>query len=499
MYKIIDAKSIEEALEIINGFSLSKLDVNNFKIDINQDSLIKFKNKILEYKDKKFFIVGDYDVDGIFSTTIICRLFDKLEIKHNYYIPSRVKEGYGLNKEIIDNAIKYEFDVLLCLDNGISANEEIEYAKNNGLKVFVIDHHEYSDLPQVEAIIHPNLLNEEYNDTCTTGLCYLLDKEFCDDSFSLVLSGIASLADMVKVFDYNRYIIKRALDELNTGKYDVINLINKKPEYTYQSLTFNVIPKINAVSRLGYNANQVVAFLLGKEEVPNAFVIKLDKVNDERKSLTSQMNEKANNVLINSNIIVAYDESFKEGLCGIVSTRIMLEYNKPAIVLSKKDGLLKGSGRSLGSFNLYEYLSNIKEIFQTFGGHEKALGISILEENIEELITYINDHPIEYEEEDKKVIKLNNNDVNYSAYETLERLMPFGTDFNEPLFIIENDNFKKYVVANKYPKYIINENAEAILFDVEKQKEDFKYIVGSIQKDNYYKNKVTVMIEDLVV
>lgn len=499
MYKIIETKSIEEEILKLNGLSLKDLDVRDFKLDLNQEYLLKFKEELERLKDKKFFIIGDYDFDGISSTTIICRLFDYLNIEHNYYIPSRISEGYGINKELVDRAKEYNFECILCLDNGIVAYEEIEYAKSLGIEVLIIDHHEYDELPKANAIIHPRLLNDNYIDACTAGLTYLLSALFYEDDYSLVLSGIACLADMVKVVKYNRFIIKKSYELLNTGEYANINLLNKKKTYTYQDISFNVIPKVNAVSRLGYNANKMVTYFLCDGKSAFNMISDLEEINNERKRLTSLMNEKANSLVIDSNILVICDESFKEGLCGIVSSRITNEFNKPSIILSKQNGILKGSARSTNTFNLYEYLLNVSDLFETFGGHEKALGLSLKEENLNKLLDYISNNPIELVEEEKIAIKLDPKCIDIKLLDAIEKLTPFGTGLKEPMYAIENNSFNQYYVSGKYPKWTINPNCEAILFDLSKQKDDFKYFIGKLQKDAYHKGNVSIILDDLVV
>lgn len=498
MYKFIDINNLEEDILTINNLSYEDLDVRNFRIDINQKCLIDFKNKLTELKDRSFFIVGDYDVDGISSTSIICRLLDHLEIKHNYYIPSRINEGYGLNMSIIDKLCEYNFDVLLCVDNGITAKNEIDKAKELGKDVLIIDHHEYSELPNADAIIHPNLLCDDYKDACAAGLCYLLSRCFYEDDYSFVLSGIASLADIVTVFKYNRYLIKNALYLLNTGMYQNINLLNKSNSYSYKDISFNVVPKINAVSRLGYNANKLVAYLLSDVGYAKQMIKEIEAVNDERKSLTSKMYTKANSKVNNDSIILVGDESFNEGLCGLVSARLTRQYNKPSIVLAKIENVYKGSARSTDSFNLYEYLYKCKDLFESFGGHDKALGLSISEDNYNKLALYLLRNPIEYKEDITNVFVLDFRVIDCRMLEIIESLMPFGNGFEEPLFAIRNNNYYKTYASNKYPKYNINDSCSAILFDISKDKEEYEYMIGKFTKDTYRKNCVSFLIEDLV-
>ena len=215
--------SLRDRICHINGIDFSKLDVSDFNPDYSMDVIDSFKNHLLSFKDKRFFIVGDYDCDGICAITIIKKLLDDLNISNNYYIPSRIKDGYGLNKKIVDNAIDNSFDIMFLVDNGIVAYEEIEYAYNNGLKAFIIDHHEYEHAPKVEAYLHPSLFPQEYKDMCAAGLCALLSNSFRYDEISTAYGGLATLADMVSVLGYNRYLIKNTLELLKQHKVPAIN------------------------------------------------------------------------------------------------------------------------------------------------------------------------------------------------------------------------------------------------------------------------------------
>ncbi|MEE3409201.1 MAG: DHH family phosphoesterase, partial [Erysipelotrichaceae bacterium] len=196
--------SLKDTICQINGVELSSLDVSDFKVD-DLKILNDFKDHLLSLKDKRFFIVGDYDCDGICATAIMKRLFDDLNIASNYYIPSRAKEGYGLNMRIVDTAADHGFDVLLCVDNGIIANEQLRHARERGLHTLVIDHHEYQDDPDCDAFLHPNLFDEKYADMCAAGLCALLSSSIREDDLTLVYGGLATLAVMVQVLGYNRY------------------------------------------------------------------------------------------------------------------------------------------------------------------------------------------------------------------------------------------------------------------------------------------------------
>lgn len=495
-------KSIEERILQLNNISKQDLDVSNFEIDKDLDIVNKFKDKLLSYKDKKFLIVGDYDCDGICATTIIKRLFDKIGIQSNYYIPSRSKEGYGLNNNIVNTAHNNNFDCIFCVDNAIIANEQIDLANSLGIKVFIIDHHQYQQEPNCEAFLHPNLFNKKYKDMCAGGLSCLFANYFIEDDLINVLGGIASLADMVSMLNFNRYLVIKMIDILKENTIMPIKLLLADNEINPTNIQFNVIPKINAVSRLDemMNVNYVVKYLLSKKEECFNYFNKIETINTARKDYSKQMYELAVKLIDDSkNIIVIKHKSFKEGLCGIIANRILENYKKPVIVFAEVDGTLKGSGRSLPGANIYDYLKNAGSIFDNFGGHELAVGLQISLDNFDKLIDYIDNNNFYYKEQYKDVLVVEPKDINNNLLSAIDNLQPFGTNFIKPLFAFKNlEYMSKHIVANKYPKYEINDYLSAICFDNKINKDSFEYMIGDIKKDNYYKDKISFLIEDLV-
>lgn len=494
--------SITDRILQINNVTKEDLDISRFHINYQLDVLNEFKDKLLSYKDRKFFIVGDYDCDGICATAIIKKLFDDIGIDSNYYIPSRTKEGYGINENIIDTAKQNGFDCLLCLDNGIAANSKLKYAYDLGIKVFIIDHHEYQDEPMCEAYLHPSAFEKQYFDMCAGGLCALLSNSFRYDELTTALGGLATLADMVTIFNYNRYLVSQMLEIVKKGNIVPINLLLGKNDITYKNISFNVVPKINAVSRLDdlMNVNYVVKFLLADEKNAIPYFDKIEHINKARKEYSQQMFSLACRLVDESkNIIVIKHDDFKEGLCGLVANRLLETYGKPVIVLSQEDGLLKGSGRSVPGFNMYEYLKNIEGLFDTFGGHELAVGLSIKEEKFEELIEYINHNEVKYNEKYTNVITIDPNEVSFNMLSEIDSLMPFGSGFVEPLFAFKKPNYiSRYIVAYKYPKFDINEKLSAISFNPKFINTEFEYMIGHLNKDNYYDDRLSFLIEDLV-
>ena len=484
----------------VNKITKEDLDIFLFDKKLNDDNLNKFKDKIIEYKDKKFLIVGDYDCDGICATAIINKLFDYLNINHNFYIPSRSKDGYGLNENIVSMAIENNFEVIFTLDNGVAAFNEIKYAKDNGIKVLVLDHHEISDEVICDGFIHPSLLPKGYDKLSAGGLAYLLSSLFYDDELSLVYGGLAVLGDMVGVLGYNRYLIKKTLEILRKGGIYQINLLNGSSKYDDYSLSFNVIPKINAISRMDYNPNILVKYLLADYNDCLLTIKDIDRVNKERKELSDRLIKSANERINEEDkIILLVGEEFNEGICGVLANRIMKSTNKPVIILNSKEDLLKGSARSPEGVNIYEYLFNIKDIFETFGGHGAACGLSLLKDNLDKLINYLNTSMCEYEPIKRDVYIIDINDATYELASKIDTLKPFGTDLSEPLIMLEDVKYEtKQLMANKYPKYTLNRNLSAISFKNNDIDKEFNSLIGYLRKDNYRINCASLIIEDFI-
>ena len=496
----LDIDIVDRILKL-NAVTKDSLDVTNFFVDYNLDVLNNFKAKLDSQKESRFLIVGDYDCDGICATTIIKKLFDDLKIENNYYIPSRSKQGYGLNDEIVLNAYNNNFDCILCVDNGIVAIEPLNKAKQLGLKTFVIDHHEYSEEPPCDAYLHPDIFPQEYAKMCASGLCALLSNSYRYDDLTTVYGGLATLADMVDIFNYNRYLVIKMLEILKNNYIEPINLLLGRNEINYLNLQFNVIPKINAVSRLDdiMNVNYVVRFLLSKGEECLKYFDKIEIINNARKDYSKQMTALATRLLDESkNIVVVASDEFKEGLCGLVANKLLDVVNKPVIVLSKADGMFKGSGRSVAGFNIYEYLKGCDDLFDAFGGHELAIGVSIKEENFPKLLEYVDSHEVDVKEDAKQVLLINSDNIDLSFLDRISELEPFGTGFKEPLFAIKNNKYKNIVVAGKYPKFFINDSLSAISFNSKFVNKDFSYMIGRIKKDDYKGNCLSFVIEDLV-
>ena len=496
-----DNSSLIERICNINNVKLEDLDVSGFSVDYDNELLIKFKDGLLDNKDKKFLVVGDYDCDGICATAIIKRLLDDLNIKNNFYIPSRSKESYGLNNKIVETAIQNEFDCLFMVDNGVVASEQLSLCKQANIKTFIIDHHEYEDKPDCDYFLHPNLFNEDYYDMCAGGLCALFSNSIRYDDLTTVYGGLATLADMVTVLKYNRYLLKKMMEILTSKDIYQINFLLGRNTCSYEGLSFNVIPKINAVSRLDeyLNVNHVVEYLLSDHDGCANYYGRIDTINKMRKDYTKTMCEKALSIIKNdSDVIIAYSEDFKEGLCGLVANKLLSDFSKPIIILALVDGELRGSGRSPKGINLYEYLKPL-DIFNAFGGHANAVGLTMDLDKLDVLKQYIVNNPLEVSEEYNDVIVLDSDDLSFDTYNQICRLEPYGTGFKQPLLCLRNVEYsQKYVIANKYPKFVLNRQCDAISFNSSFLNAEFTDMIGRLRKDDYHKDKLSFNIEDLL-
>lgn len=496
-YNLIETKDVLKSILELNNISLDELN-KEYDFNCTDKVFINFKDELLKNKDLKFLIVGDFDADGIFATTIIKKLFIQINIESHYYIPSRINEGYGLNKDIVKKAYDNSINALILVDNGIKCIEEINYANSLGMKVFIIDHHEYDTLPNA-TIIHSNTVSLKYKDLSAAGLCYVLSTLFFNDDYLSLLAGLATISDVMPVIDFNRTLIKKMMNVLKTNKYIHFNLLNDHNEFDYHNISFNIIPKINALSRmepLG-NPNLLVKYLLSDNPNDLEFIESVNYINEKRKNESKIMYNKARLLLDDFDISVVVSDEFAEGLCGLVSGRLADAYLKPVIVLSDKGDYVKGSGRSYGNFNLYDALKPF-DGFDAFGGHEMAVGLTIKKENLNSFIDFVKSLKVIHNEIVKDALLVDESILNNDFIDLIDSLKPFGPLFSEPLFVIKNNNYNKQIVSNRFAKYQIRNDLSAICFKEELKDIKAKYFIGSLKKDKYYKGSFQFLIEDLL-
>lgn len=459
--------------DVIGDDAIEKY-LNGTIADLYDGMLMKDMDKavaVLEEKIKenaKIRIIGDYDIDGIQSTYILLEGFRMLGADVDSDIPDRMKDGYGLNRNLIDRALEADVDTIITCDNGIAAAEEIAYAKSMGMTVVVTDHHEvpYTEiggerryiLPETDAVVDPKQEDCAYpfKGLCGAAVAYKLvealmeamGKDAEDADYLMENVAIATIGDVMDLVDENRIFVKQGLDMLkrteNLGLKALMGCtgvnVDKLSPY---HIGFVIGPCMNASGRLD-TAKRALELLEAKK-VAEADLLAgdLKALNDSRKDMTAQAVEEAfiqveNSELKDADVLVVYLPECHESLAGIVAGRIREKYYRPVFVLTKGAEGLKGSGRSIETWHMYEGLSRVKHLLSKFGGHKMAAGLSMPEENLEQFRKEINEKSgITPEDLNEKIaidMQLPFECVNEKFIGELAVLEPFGKGNARPVF-----------------------------------------------------------------
>lgn len=419
-------------------------------------------------ENAKIRIIGDYDIDGIQSTYILLEGFRMLGADVDSDIPDRMKDGYGLNRNLIDRALEADVDTIITCDNGIAAAEEIAYAKSMGMTIVVTDHHEvpYTEigagrryiLPEADAVVDPKQEDCTYpfKGLCGAAVAYKLvealmeamGKDAEDADYLMENVAIATIGDVMDLVDENRIFVKQGLDMLkrteNLGLKALMECtgvnVDKLSPY---HIGFVIGPCMNASGRLD-TAKRALELLEAKK-VAEADLLAgdLKALNDSRKDMTAQAVEEAfiqveNSELKDADVLVVYLPECHESLAGIVAGRIREKYYRPVFVLTKGAEGLKGSGRSIETWHMYEGLNRVKHLLSKFGGHKMAAGLSMPEKNLEQFRKEINEKSgITPEDLNEKIaidMQLPFECVNEKFIGELAVLEPFGKGNARPVF-----------------------------------------------------------------
>ena len=484
------------------------------------------KRKIQE--NKKIRIIGDYDVDGIISVFILYTALKKCGANVDYEIPDRIKDGYGINENIVKVAYDEGVDTIITCDNGISAIDQIQYAKDLGLTEIVTDHHDVPFIEedgvrtflssQADAIINPKQIECEYKfkSICGAGVAFKLmealyeeigmDKEECYKLIEFV--AIATVCDVVDLIDENRIFVKNGLEMLNNSKNIGINALKKAcgledKEITAYHLGFVIGPCLNASGRLDSAKKGLELLLMEDDEEAKNLAQEIVDLNDARKNMTKEGVDRAINIIDstdinNDNILVVYIPDIHESLAGIVAGRVKEKYNKPTIILTKSEEGVKGSARSIEEYNMFEELLACKELLDKFGGHPMAAGLSLQEDKVDELRIALN-NKCELTDEDltRKIMidsSLPLEYLNLHLIEELNVLEPFGKGNSKPVFGVRDAKITKAMLLGKDKnvlklKLLTNNNItiDAMIFnDLENFESKIIEKYGNEELDNLY-------------
>ena len=403
--------------------------------------------------NKRITLVGDYDVDGVSATAIMVEFFKQIPYPLEAIIPNRFQDGYGISPTVLE---RVDTDLLITVDNGISAFRAADICKERGIELIITDHHTPAEcLPDALYIVNPKLSSCAYpfKEICGAQVAWLLlgllKKELAldiDMKQFLDILCIAIIADIMPLVDINRTLVKEGLHLLeNSSRPSSIiirDFLNKK-RITSEDIAFMIAPRINSAGRLE-DASIALNFYTAKDtqSAYKQFEL-LSQLNELRKETEAQTTQEAiASVNTNDLVIVVSGKGWHEGVVGIVAARLVDRFARPAIVLSVEDGIAKGSARSIGEVNIYELIKANEHLLTKFGGHKMAAGLGLDAKNITALREAINAsakeiNPQDFTPKESLTGKLSSDDIDHELLDILESFEPFGEANERPTFLIE--------------------------------------------------------------
>lgn len=421
-------------------------------------------NRIIKAMDQKekTIIYGDYDVDGITSITVLKKFFLDRGFDVGTYIPNRLNEGYGLNKDAIKEIADQGYKLIITVDCGISGIEEIEYAYSLGLEVIVTDHHEPLDeIPKAVAVVDCKRKDNKYpfNGLAGVGVSFKLiqalskklDLESKEYLKYLDIVAIGTISDIVPLVDENRVITKLGLKLLEQTKNQGLKQLIKSSGYSSinsTTVSFGIAPRINACGRMGHEQEALKLFLTNNIEESREITDNLNNYNRSRQDIEKKILSEALNLietkkLEKNNSLVLASENWHHGVIGIVASKITELYFKPTILLNIEGDIAQGSGRSVPGFDLHKALIDSSEYLEKYGGHEMAVGLTLKTDNIDNFEKKFEELAKEAKtEEIIPIIKIdqeiNDKDITLENVKSLDLLEPYGEANKMPLFLYRN-------------------------------------------------------------
>ena len=515
--------------ELIDPFLMNDMDV---AVDRLNDAMGR-KERIMVY--------GDYDVDGCTAVALVFKFLQQFYSNIEYYIPDRYEEGYGISKKALDYAASQEVRLVIVLDCGIKAIDEIAYAKTLGIDFIVCDHHVPDDeLPAAVAILNPKRHDSTYpfKELCGCGVGFKFMQAFAKNNgipFSQLIPlldfcVVSIAADIVSIMGENRILAFHGLKQLNQnpsiGMKAIIETCGLSGrDITMNDIIFRIGPRINASGRV-QNATETVDLLVEKDiKKAVALAMHINEYNDQRRDIDKQMTEEANQIVErlesqeHQPAIVLYDEGWKKGVVGIVASRMTDMYFRPTVVLScnRERGLATGSARSVAGYDIYEAIKSCRDLLENFGGHPYAVGLTLKTENIPEFkrrfqeFVQANIH-IEQTEATLDIDAIIDfKDITKKMHNDLKKFAPHGPDNPKPLFCtLGVYDYGTSKVVGKQQEHIklelVDSRSSNVMNGIAfgqsdaaryiKSKRSFN-IVYSIEDNIYKRNEVQLLIEDI--
>jgi single-stranded-DNA-specific exonuclease len=519
----------------IYGINNKQKLINIFKDDKDYEKASLILLKAIN-NNENICILGDYDVDGVCATSLLVRYFNYINQKHFFYIPDRTEDGYGASKKLFQKLILKKPKLIIMVDCGSTSNEAVDYLNKHNIKSIIIDHHEINKpYPKSNVIINPkkDLVKKESSLLCATALTYffiefIIQRTKLNFKISkfLIYVLLATICDVMPLRKINRIIAKNVMDNFDIQNHVALNFVfeqyNLKKKLTIDDLGFLIGPIINAGGRLN-NSNYGVELLSTDNlEIIKDRAKKLIDLNNRRKlieqNIMNQINfEKIKND--NKNVIIFYNSSLNEGVIGIIASRLKDYFNKPSIVITKSNDILKASARSTTSYNIGYLIKSLvdNKIIISGGGHNMAAGFSMKKSNIKLLNKFIqNDYLKKNSNQDsinKYDFQLSSSAIKNKLINDLNKLEPFGNYNFLPIFLINNLKVIKYdVIKNKHLSVILKPDTgvsvKGICFNclntnMARYLSSYKKKINIIAqiKENIWNNKKTIQlnIKDLIL
>ena len=470
--------------------------------------------KVAVKENKKIFIYGDYDCDGIMSISILVKMFSYINYPVSYHVPNRYLDGYGLTPKRAEEIVESGYDLLITVDNGVTAFEGIKYAKDHGLQVLVFDHHQTDEiLPEADYILHPVVSN--FGDTATSAgfVTFMFAKQFLGrfDQYLATLAAISVVSDMMPLREYNRNLLRVVIEQYKEKSFFNIDLLKEKEAFNEGAIGMKIAPKVNAVGRLIEDdklLRKTVEFFTSEDkELLLNYNEWINEINNERKDITKIAVENSKEIDTSSPAIMTVINE-KEGIIGLIANYFAKKFHKPTIIfaLDSTGEVYKGSCRAPKGFNVVDAFNSLDKYLLTAGGHASAGGCSVSKEHFEEFKKAFNElaaaTPIL--EEEGESIDLYINEINRENYELVESFSPFGEMWQSPRFKLSHIRTQSLLYSRDAQHILtsIGNNARLTGFYFPKEKvseHQFVDMIGTLRISTYY-NNVTVefLISDIL-
>ena len=525
--EVLVSRGIKEMDDVVEFFNDSEMS-DPFLVKDMQEAVDVIRNAIDE--EKLICIYGDYDCDGITSTAILFNYLECVGANVMTYIPER-EEGYGLNKPAIKKLSEQGIELIITVDNGISAFEEAEYIYELGMELVITDHHQPQEtIPKAEAVVNPHRFDDTspFKNLCGAGVAFKLVAALDDGNYEIVmeqysdLACMGTIADVMPLVGENKIIVKRGLQQLLVTENEGLSCLVEKAGVRGNSISattvaFMIAPRINAAGRFG-SPSLALNALVSEEEDRTALVEELVSLNNQRKRTEEEIFKsivadiEAHPEKLKERVLVISGEGWHHGIIGIISSKLIERFGKPNFIITIENGEARGSSRGVKGFNVVNCLNYCADILTKFGGHTLAGGFSLKAENIDEFAKRI----FEYAKENNPSMPkytinadklLMAKDIDINQVESLKRLEPFGEGNPQPIFAIIGAKIDKIISLSngRHTKFEIiyeGKRLTALLFNKRAENigvnvADYIDLLVNVEINEYNGNKsVSLLVKD---